>query len=84
MQKLRENGFELKHSYDFDDEEWRWGATEDTALEVVTFYKKMIRIKQTNLWDKGAFNMPDIRNLLPFLKGRSVYIQTHNFPDQEE
>ena len=21
MQKLRENGFELKHSYDFDDEE---------------------------------------------------------------
>ena len=28
--------------YDFDDEEWRWGATEDTALEVVTFYKKMI------------------------------------------
>lgn len=28
--------------YDFDDEEWRWGATEETALEVVTFYKKMI------------------------------------------
>ncbi len=28
--------------YDFDDEEWRWGATEDTALEVLTFYKKMI------------------------------------------
>ncbi len=43
----------------------------------------MIRIKQTNLWDKGAFNMPDIRNLLPFLKGRSVYIQTHNFPDPD-
>ncbi|MBE6965019.1 MAG: extracellular solute-binding protein [Ruminococcaceae bacterium] len=28
--------------YDFDDEEWRWGATEDTALEILTFYKKMI------------------------------------------
>ncbi|MBE6965657.1 MAG: extracellular solute-binding protein [Ruminococcaceae bacterium] len=28
--------------YDFDDDEWRWGATEDTALEVVSFYKKMI------------------------------------------
>ncbi|MBE6966643.1 MAG: extracellular solute-binding protein [Ruminococcaceae bacterium] len=28
--------------YDFDDEQWRWGATEDTALEIVTFYKKMI------------------------------------------
>ena len=27
--------------------------------------------------------MPDIRNLLPFLKGRSVYIQTHNFPDPD-
>lgn len=29
--------------YDFDDEEWRWGAMEDTALEVVTFYNKMVR-----------------------------------------
>ncbi len=28
--------------YDHDDGEWRWGATEDTALEVLTFYKKMI------------------------------------------
>ena len=28
--------------YDFDDGEWRWGATEDTALEILTFYKKMI------------------------------------------
>ena len=28
--------------YDFDDGQWRWGATEDTALEVVTFYKKLI------------------------------------------
>ncbi len=28
--------------YDFDDEEWRWGATEDTALEILSFYKKMI------------------------------------------
>ena len=31
--------------YDFDDEEWRWGATEDTAVEVLTFYKKMIEEK---------------------------------------
>lgn len=31
--------------YDFDDEEWRWGATEETALEMVTFYKKMIEEK---------------------------------------
>ena len=31
--------------YDHDDGEWRWGATEDTALEVVTFYKKMIEEK---------------------------------------
>ncbi|MBQ9984928.1 MAG: extracellular solute-binding protein, partial [Oscillospiraceae bacterium] len=28
--------------YDFDDEEWRWGATEETAFEVVSFYKKMV------------------------------------------
>ena len=28
--------------YDHDDGEWRWGATEDTALEIMTFYKKMI------------------------------------------
>ncbi|MBQ4544924.1 MAG: extracellular solute-binding protein [Oscillospiraceae bacterium] len=28
--------------YDFDDGEWRWGATEDTTLEVLEFYKKMI------------------------------------------
>ncbi len=28
--------------YDYDDEEWRWGAMEDTALEAVTFYKKLI------------------------------------------
>ncbi|MBQ2840262.1 MAG: extracellular solute-binding protein [Oscillospiraceae bacterium] len=31
--------------YDFDDEEWRWGATEDTALEVLTFYNRMINEK---------------------------------------
>ncbi len=31
--------------YDFDDEEWRWGATEETMLEVLTFYKKMIEEK---------------------------------------
>ncbi|MBQ7119486.1 MAG: extracellular solute-binding protein [Oscillospiraceae bacterium] len=28
--------------YDYDDGEWRWGATEDTAKEVIEFYKKMI------------------------------------------
>ena len=28
--------------YDFDDEEWRWGAAEDTAKEAIEFYKKMI------------------------------------------
>ena len=28
--------------YDHDDGEWRWGATEETALEMMTFYKKMI------------------------------------------
>ncbi len=28
--------------YDHDDDAWRWGAAEDTALEVVTFYKKLI------------------------------------------
>ena len=28
--------------YDHDDGEWRWGATEDTALEIMTFYKKLI------------------------------------------
>ncbi len=28
--------------YDFDDEEWRWGTAEDTALEVISFYKKMV------------------------------------------
>ena len=31
--------------YDHDDGEWRWGATEDAALEVVSFYKKMIEEK---------------------------------------
>ncbi len=29
--------------YDFDDEEWRWGATEPAAREAVEFYKKMIQ-----------------------------------------
>ena len=28
--------------YDHDDGEWRWGAMEDTALEIIEFYKKMI------------------------------------------
>lgn len=28
--------------YDYDDEEWRWGATEDTMREVILFYKKLI------------------------------------------
>lgn len=28
--------------YDFDDKEWRWGATEETAREIVTFYNKMV------------------------------------------
>ncbi len=37
--------WQCKAYYDFDDEEWRWGATEDTALEIVTFYKKMIEEK---------------------------------------
>lgn len=31
--------------YDHDDAEWRWGAIEDTALEFITFYEKMIREK---------------------------------------
>ncbi len=34
--------WETTEYYDFDDEEWRWGATEDTALEAITFYKKMV------------------------------------------
>ncbi|MBQ6846947.1 MAG: extracellular solute-binding protein [Oscillospiraceae bacterium] len=29
--------------YDFDDGEWRWGATEDTAKEVLEFYKRMVK-----------------------------------------
>ena len=28
--------------YDYDDMEWRWGAMEDTTLEVIDFYKKMV------------------------------------------
>ena len=32
MQKLREHGFELKHSYDFDDEEKEIEADEDYDL----------------------------------------------------
>ena len=28
--------------YDHDDGEWRWGAIEDTALEMLTFYKKLV------------------------------------------
>ncbi len=40
--------------YDFDDDEWRWGAIEDTALEVVSFYKKMIEEK---LMPADAYNL---------------------------
>ncbi|MBE6965592.1 MAG: extracellular solute-binding protein [Ruminococcaceae bacterium] len=28
--------------YDYDDEEWRWGAAEETAIEVVEYFKKMV------------------------------------------
>ena len=35
MQKLREHGFELKHSYDFDDEEKEIDADEDYDLSNV-------------------------------------------------
>ncbi len=31
--------------YDFDDEEWRWGATEDVAREMAVFYNKMVAEK---------------------------------------
>jgi len=31
--------------YDFDDAEWRWGAAEDTTIEIIEFYKKMIAEK---------------------------------------
>ena len=35
MQKLRENGFELKHSYDFDDENDEEEAEDDYDLSSV-------------------------------------------------
>ncbi len=31
--------------YDHDDEKWYWGAMQDTAVEMLTFYKKMIEEK---------------------------------------
>ena len=32
--------------YDFDDDEWRWGSMEkETALEVLSFYNKMVKEK---------------------------------------
>ncbi|MBQ2741205.1 MAG: extracellular solute-binding protein [Oscillospiraceae bacterium] len=66
--------------YDFDDEEWRWGATEDTALEVVTFYKKMIDEKlmpsdsvtlNNATWEE--FMLTDKGFILPHLQLRIDY-----------
>ncbi len=31
--------------YDHDDVEWRWGSIEDTAIEVASFYNKMVAEK---------------------------------------
>ena len=66
--------------YDFDDEEWHWGATEDTALEVVTFYKKMIDEKlmpadsvtlNNATWEE--FMLTDKAFILPHLQLRIDY-----------
>ncbi|MBQ4543954.1 MAG: extracellular solute-binding protein [Oscillospiraceae bacterium] len=69
--------------YDHDDGEWRWGATEDTALEVVSFYKKMIEEKLTppdvvtmsgNTWNElvltdRTFIMPHLQLRIDYFNG---------------
>ncbi|MBR5542822.1 MAG: extracellular solute-binding protein [Oscillospiraceae bacterium] len=34
--------WEPEYYYDYNNEKWSYGATEDTMLEVITFYKKMV------------------------------------------
>jgi len=72
--------WEYEAYYDFDDEEWRWGAMEDTALEVVTFYKKMIDEKlmpsdsvtlNNATWEE--FLLTDKGFILPHLQLRIDY-----------
>ncbi|MBQ9986397.1 MAG: extracellular solute-binding protein [Oscillospiraceae bacterium] len=66
--------------YDHDDGEWRWGAIEDTALEVLTFYKKMIDEKlmpadtvtlNNSTWEE--FMLTDKGFILPHLQLRIDY-----------
>lgn len=66
--------------YDHDDGEWRWGATEDTAIEVVSFYKKMIDEKLTpsdiltmnnNSWNELV--LTDRTFIMPHLQLRIDY-----------
>ena len=66
--------------YDQDDGEWRWGAIEDTAIEVVSFYKKMIEEKlmpadthnlNNTTWEE--FMLTDKGFILPHLQLRIDY-----------
>ena len=66
--------------YDFDDEEWRWGAIEDTALEVITFYNKMVSEKlmpsdfatmNSTSWDELV--LTDKTFIMPHLQLRIDY-----------
>jgi putative aldouronate transport system substrate-binding protein len=34
--------WQVEMYYDYDDGEWRWGATEDTMKEVILYYRKLI------------------------------------------
>ncbi|MBQ8004348.1 MAG: extracellular solute-binding protein [Oscillospiraceae bacterium] len=54
--------------YDHDDGVWHWGAIEDTALEVVTFYKKMIDEKLMPA-DSGTLNNATWEELMLTDKG---------------
>ena len=77
--------------YDFDDEEWRWGATEDAAREAIEFYKKMIQeglmpaetlTLDNTKWEE--YILTDRGFILPHLQLRIDYFNTRaqtNNPD---
>lgn len=67
--------------FDYDDNEWRWGATEETALEMVAFYKKLVDEKlmpadvltmKSSAWEElvltdRAFIMPHLQLRIDYL-----------------
>ena len=69
--------------YDYDDAEWRWGATEETAKEVIEFYKKMIGeglmpaetlTLENSKWEEYVFTNRGF--IMPHLQLRIDYFNT--------